>query len=59
VDERLMAWARQKGYRVNAWTVNEPDEMRRLLALGVDGIITDHPDLLAEVLAAYQDRPRR
>ena len=59
VDERLMAWAWQKGYRVNTWTVNEPDEMRRLLALGVDGIITDHPDLLAEVLAAYQDRPRR
>ena len=52
VDERLMAWARQKGYRVNAWTVNEAHEMRRLLALGVDGIITNHPDLLAEILAA-------
>lgn len=51
VDERFMAWVRQKGYRVNAWTVNEPDEMHRLLALGVDGIITDRPDLLAEMLA--------
>lgn len=51
VDEPFMIWARQRGYRVNTWTVNEPDEMRRLLALGVDGIITDHPSLLAEVLA--------
>lgn len=50
VDEWFMAWTRQKGYRVNAWTVNEPDEMRRLLALGVDGIITDRPDLLAGIL---------
>lgn len=51
VDERFMAWARQKGYRVNAWTVNDPDDLRRLLGLGIDGIITDHPDLLAEILA--------
>jgi glycerophosphoryl diester phosphodiesterase len=51
VDARFMARMQQKGYRVNAWTVNEPPEMRRLLALGVDGIITDRPDLLAEILA--------
>jgi len=51
VDGRFMTWAREKGYRVNTWTVNEPDEMRRLLALGVDGIITDRPDLLAGILA--------
>jgi glycerophosphoryl diester phosphodiesterase len=51
VDERFMAWARQKSYRVNVWAVNEPNEMRRLVALGVDGIITDRPDLLAEILA--------
>jgi glycerophosphoryl diester phosphodiesterase len=51
VDERFMARMRQKGYRVNVWTVNEPTEMRRLLTLGVDGIITGRPDLLAEVLA--------
>jgi glycerophosphoryl diester phosphodiesterase len=33
---------------VNTWTVNEPAEMRRLLELGVNAIITDRPDLLAE-----------
>lgn len=36
--------------QVFAWTVNDEAEMRRLLALGVDGIITDKPGLLAEVL---------
>ena len=33
-----------------AWTVNSESEMRRLLALNVDGIITDEPGLLARVL---------
>jgi glycerophosphoryl diester phosphodiesterase len=51
VDERFMAWAVQRDYRVNTWTVDEPDEMRRLVKLGVHGIITNCPDLLAEILA--------
>jgi glycerophosphoryl diester phosphodiesterase len=45
VDEQYMAWAKRKGYRVNAWTVNDPDDVRRCLDLGVDSIITDRPDL--------------
>ena len=36
--------------QVYAWTVNEEPEMRRLVMLGVDGIITDEPGLLARVL---------
>jgi glycerophosphoryl diester phosphodiesterase len=39
------------GREVHVWTVNDPDDMRRLLAMGVDGIITDRCDLLADVLA--------
>lgn len=35
---------------VNVWTVNETEDMDRLLSLGVDGIITDYPDRLLEVL---------
>lgn len=52
VNERSLAWCRQKGYQVNTWTVNEPGEMHRLIALGVDGLITDYPHRLAEILDA-------
>ncbi len=44
-------WAKSKGYRLYVWTVDEESEMRRLIALGVDGIITNQPDLLRQVLA--------
>lgn len=50
VDERLVARARARGQEVNAWTVNEAADMRRLVALGVHGIITDRPDVLGQVL---------
>jgi glycerophosphoryl diester phosphodiesterase len=43
------------GFRVVPWTVNEPERMRRLLSLGVDGLITDRPDLLREVLEAWDE----
>ena len=52
VDARYMAWARRQGYRVNTWTVDDPAEMRRLIGLGVDGIITNVPDLLGSILAS-------
>lgn len=32
------------------WTINDPDDMRRLIENGADGIITDRPDLLIEIL---------
>jgi glycerophosphoryl diester phosphodiesterase len=35
---------------IHVWTVNEKDDMQRLLDLGVDGIITDYPDRLLDVL---------
>lgn len=50
VDARYMRWARRRGYRVNVWTVDDPDEMRRLIDLGVSGIITNVPDVLRDVL---------
>jgi glycerophosphoryl diester phosphodiesterase len=51
VDAAYAAWARKEGLPLRAWTVNDEDEMRRLAALDVDAIITDHPDVLARVLA--------
>jgi len=42
--------AHHAGLQVVAWTINEPEQMRRLIAAGVDGIITDYPDRLLSVL---------
>jgi glycerophosphoryl diester phosphodiesterase len=42
---RLLDDAHLLGVEVHVWTVNEPSDMRRLLALGVDGIVTDRADL--------------
>jgi glycerophosphoryl diester phosphodiesterase len=50
VDARTMRRARRRGYRVNVWTVDDPDEMRRLIDLGVNGIITNTPDVLRKIL---------
>lgn len=53
---RLVEAAHRAGKQVHAWTVNDEEEMRRLLASGVDGIVTDRPDLLNEVLFGDEDR---
>ncbi|MEV7133703.1 glycerophosphodiester phosphodiesterase [Arthrobacter sp. NPDC093128] len=42
--------AHRHGLQVHVWTINDPAEMRRLLDLGVDGIVTDRADLLKQVL---------
>jgi glycerophosphoryl diester phosphodiesterase len=42
--------AHERGLRVDVWTIDEERDMRRLLSLGVDGIMTDRPDLLGQVL---------
>ena len=52
VDEALVRAAHERGLRVVPWTVNERDAMRRLIRLGVDGLITDYPDVGAEVMEA-------
>jgi glycerophosphoryl diester phosphodiesterase len=44
VDPQLLTQARDGGFLLNTWTVNTPDEFRRLAALGVDEITTDYPD---------------
>jgi glycerophosphoryl diester phosphodiesterase len=48
----LVARAHDAGVRAIVWTVNDADTMHRLLDHGVDGLITDRPDLLREVLVA-------
>ena len=51
--------ARALGLKVVVWTVNEVDEMLALARMGVDGIITDHPDRAIEALAPWRSRQRR
>ncbi len=50
VDERFLAAAHARGLQVHVWTVDDPDEVRTMLDLGVDGIMTDRPAMLREVL---------
>ena len=50
VNKRNVAAARASGLPILAWTINQPPEMARLLDLGVDGLITDRPDLLKHLM---------
>lgn len=50
VDEALVQAAHDRGLQVVPWTVNGRHDMRRLIRLGVDGLITDYPDVGMEVL---------
>lgn len=49
---RLVEMAHEAGVEVHVWTVNEPARMHRLVALGVDGIVTDRADTALAVLRA-------
>jgi glycerophosphoryl diester phosphodiesterase len=52
VTKRGLASARAAGLAATVYTVNEPARMHELAKLGVDGIFTDRPDLLREVLSS-------
>jgi glycerophosphoryl diester phosphodiesterase len=49
-DHRLVKLAHKLGLAVHVWTIDDAAEMSRLLDLGVDGIMTDRPSVLKEVL---------
>lgn len=50
LNEENIRRARGEGIRIHVWTVDAPEEMARFVALGVDGIITNHPDRLIRLL---------
>jgi glycerophosphoryl diester phosphodiesterase len=51
LSPKELADAHALGLKVLPWTVNDPADMRRLIELGVDGIVTDYPDRLRRVMA--------
>jgi glycerophosphoryl diester phosphodiesterase len=59
VTPRFLDRAHALGRQVHVWTVNEPADMRRLLDVGVDGIVSDRADLLRGVLEARGEWPPR
>ena len=50
IDAACLGTAHDFGLQVWVWTVNEVTDMRRLMKLGVDGIITDYPDRAREIM---------
>ncbi|MCC6765991.1 MAG: glycerophosphodiester phosphodiesterase [Deltaproteobacteria bacterium] len=54
IDPGVVEEAHARGLDVWVWTVNEPGEMRRLLALGVDGLFSDWPERLADLARLFE-----
>jgi len=54
VNEKMIEDAHAQNIKVIPWTVNDEKTIRKLIALGVDGLITDYPDLGVRVLADIQ-----
>ncbi|WGL16236.1 glycerophosphodiester phosphodiesterase [Microbulbifer bruguierae] len=50
VDRSSVRQAQDRGVRVDVWTVNDEAEMRQLIEIGVDGIMTDRPDRLFQLI---------
>lgn len=50
VSPRLIRRAHAAGAQVHVWTIDDPNEMLELLAMGVDGLMTDRTDVLKDVL---------
>jgi glycerophosphoryl diester phosphodiesterase len=50
LNPRFVDAAHRRNLEVHAWTINDVDDMQRMIDLGVDGIITDYPDRLMELL---------
>jgi glycerophosphoryl diester phosphodiesterase len=57
VTPRFVREAHRRNIPVHVWTVDDPEDMRRLLSWGVDAIQTDRPDLLSDVLEDVAGRP--
>jgi glycerophosphoryl diester phosphodiesterase len=53
ITPRFVEAAHHHGIQVHVWTVDDPIEIEELLDVGVDGLMTDLPDVLLDVLANH------
>lgn len=51
VNQKLRDYTRQREIQLIPWTVNERKDIRKMLDLGVDGIISDYPDRVLELIS--------
>jgi glycerophosphoryl diester phosphodiesterase len=57
ISPRFIDYAHKAKLLVKVWTVNEPDDMRRLIDWGVDALITDRPDLAVPIVRGVSRSP--
>ena len=50
VTKRFVNYVQSIGLKIHVWTINDVDTMQKLINLGVDGIITDKPKILSDLL---------
>ena len=56
VSPKMMKIYREAQVQVHVWTINDPEEMKKLFSLGVDGIVTDRTDVAQEIRSTYFDK---
>jgi glycerophosphoryl diester phosphodiesterase len=56
ITREFIEAAHARNLQVHAWTINDEESMRRLIELGVDGIMTDYPDRLIAILKSRDER---
>jgi len=54
VSEDLVAYGKTEGIKIIPWTVNEESDIRKMINLGVDGIISDYPDRVVELVQSNE-----
>lgn len=59
ISEGLVSRAHDAGLLVHTWTVNEADQMRQYIKAGVDGIVSDHPDMARKVVDKVGKKKKR
>ena len=54
ISKKLLDYCKKNGIKVHVWTINERNEMKNLIGIGVDGIITDNCRTLLDVARKYK-----